>query len=93
MKNCKAPNEELQTAKEEIQATQRKNSAPSTMSLYRRNTETARISDDFQNLLSSIHIPITNAGGGSAHLAALPPPPPPLFNLIASDIGRPPGQH
>jgi two-component system CheB/CheR fusion protein len=50
-------NEELQTAKEEIQAT---NEELSTINdeLFRRNAETTRISDDFQNLLSSIHIPI-----------------------------------
>jgi len=82
-------NEELQTAKEEIQAT---NEELSTINdeLYRRNTETARISDDFQNLLSSIHIPILMLEG-DLRIRRFTPTAAPLFNLIASDIGRPLG--
>jgi two-component system, chemotaxis family, CheB/CheR fusion protein len=80
-------NEELQTAKEEIQAT---NEELSTINeeLYRRNAETSRISNDFQNLLGSIHIPILMLEGDlrirrfTATAAA-------LFNLIPTDIGRP----
>jgi two-component system CheB/CheR fusion protein len=80
-------NEELQTAKEEIQAT---NEELSTINeeLYRRNAETSRISNDFQNLLGSIHIPILMLESDlrirrfTATAAA-------LFNLIPTDIGRP----
>ncbi len=80
-------NEELQTAKEEIQAT---NEELSTINdeLYRRNAETIRISDDFQNLLSSIHIPILMLEG-DLRIRRFTPTAAPLFNLIASDIGRP----
>lgn len=82
-------NEELQTAKEEIQAT---NEELSTINdeLYRRNAETARISDDFQNLLSSIHIPILMVEG-DLRIRRFTPTAAPLFNLIASDVGRPLG--
>jgi two-component system CheB/CheR fusion protein len=80
-------NEELQTAKEEIQAT---NEELSTINdeLYRRNAETTRISDDFQNLLSSIHIPILMLEG-DLRIRRFTPTAAPLFNLITSDIGRP----
>jgi two-component system, chemotaxis family, CheB/CheR fusion protein len=80
-------NEELQTAKEEIQAT---NEELSTINdeLYRRNAETTQVSNDFQNLLGSINIPILMLESDlrirrftatAAH----------LFNLIPTDVGRP----
>ncbi|HZG38163.1 MAG TPA: chemotaxis protein CheB [Nodosilinea sp.] len=80
-------NEELQTAKEEIQAT---NEELSTINdeLYRRNAETTRISDDFQNLLSSIHIPILMLEG-DLKIRRFTPTAAEIFNLIPSDLGRP----
>lgn len=80
-------NEELQTAKEEIQAT---NEELSTINdeLYRRNAETTRISDDFQNLLSSIHIPILMLEG-DLKIRRFTPTAAAIFNLIPSDLGRP----
>ncbi|MEA5448808.1 chemotaxis protein CheB [Leptolyngbya sp. CCNP1308] len=80
-------NEELQTAKEEIQAT---NEELSTINdeLYRRNNETTRISDDFQNLLSSIHIPILMLEG-DLRIRRFTPTAAEIFNLIPSDLGRP----
>jgi two-component system, chemotaxis family, CheB/CheR fusion protein len=80
-------NEELQTAKEEIQAT---NEELTTINdeLYHRNSEIMQVSNDFQNLLSSINIPILmlecdlrirRFTKTAAH----------LFNLIPTDIGRP----
>ncbi|QQE67527.1 histidine kinase (plasmid) [Leptolyngbya sp. BL0902] len=80
-------NEELQTAKEEIQAT---NEELSTINdeLYRRNAETTRISDDFQNLLSSIHIPILMLED-DLRIRRFTPTAAALFNLIPSDVGRP----
>ena len=82
-------NEELQTAKEEIQAT---NEELSTINdeLYRRNAETTRISDDFQNLLSSIHIPILMLED-DLRIRRFTPTAAALFNLIPSDVGRPLG--
>lgn len=80
-------NEELQTAKEEIQAT---NEELSTINdeLFRRNAETTRISDDFQNLLSSINIPILMLEG-DLRIRRFTPTAATLFNLIPSDVGRP----
>lgn len=82
-------NEELQTAKEEIQAT---NEELSTINdeLYRRNAETTRISDDFQNLLSSIHIPILMLED-DLKIRRFTPTAAALFNLIPGDVGRPLG--
>ncbi|RCJ31652.1 ATPase [Nostoc minutum NIES-26] len=80
-------NEELETAKEEIQAT---NEELNTINdeLQRRNLETTQVSNDLQNLLSSINIPILMLGGDLrirrfTPLAAL------IFNLISTDVGRP----
>jgi two-component system, chemotaxis family, CheB/CheR fusion protein len=80
-------NEELQTAKEEIQAT---NEELSTINdeLYSRNAETTRISNDFQNLLGSINIPILMLAGDLS-IRRFTPTAAALFNLIPSDIGRP----
>ncbi|PSN17237.1 histidine kinase [filamentous cyanobacterium CCP5] len=80
-------NEELQTAKEEIQAT---NEELSTINdeLYHRNSETIRISNDFQNLLSSINIPILMVEG-NMRIRQFTPTAAALFNLIPSDVGRP----
>ncbi|MEG3436114.1 chemotaxis protein CheB [Pannus brasiliensis CCIBt3594] len=80
-------NEELQTAKEEIQAT---NEELGTINdeLYRRNAETSKISNDFQNLLGSIHIPILMLEG-DLRIRRFTATAAPLFNLISTDIGRP----
>jgi two-component system CheB/CheR fusion protein len=80
-------NEELQTAKEEIQAT---NEELSTINdeLYRRNVETIQVSNDFQNLLSSINIPILMLEA-DLRIRRFTPTAAALFNLIPTDIGRP----
>jgi two-component system, chemotaxis family, CheB/CheR fusion protein len=80
-------NEELQTAKEEIQAT---NEELSTINdeLYRHNAETMQVSNDFQNLLGSINIPILMLEG-DLRIRRFTPAAAPLFKLIPTDIGRP----
>ncbi|NJL44696.1 MAG: PAS domain-containing protein, partial [Leptolyngbyaceae cyanobacterium SM2_3_12] len=80
-------NEELQTAKEEIQAT---NEELNTINdeLYRRHAETTRISNDFQNLLGSINIPILMLEG-DLRIRRFTPTATAIFNLIPTDIGRP----
>ncbi len=80
-------NEELQTAKEEIQAT---NEELSTINdeLYSRNTETTQVSNDFQNLLGSINIPILMLEA-DLRIRRFTPTAATLFNLIPSDLGRP----
>jgi two-component system, chemotaxis family, CheB/CheR fusion protein len=80
-------NEELQTAKEEIQAT---NEELSTINdeLNRRNAETTQISNDFQNLLSTVNIPILMLEG-DLRIRRFTPTAANLFNLIPTDVGRP----
>ena len=80
-------NEELQTAKEEIQAT---NEELSTINdeLYRRNAETIQVSNDFQNLLGSINIPILMLEA-DLRIRRFTATAATLFNLIPTDIGRP----
>ncbi|HEY9643453.1 MAG TPA: chemotaxis protein CheB [Coleofasciculaceae cyanobacterium] len=80
-------NEELQTAKEEIQAT---NEELGTINdeLYRRNAETMQVSNDFQNLLGSINIPIIMLEA-DLRIRRFTPTAATLFNLIPADIGRP----
>lgn len=80
-------NEELQTAKEEIQTS---NEELSTINdeLYRRNSEATNLGNDFQNLLSSINIPILMLEG-DLRIRRFTPTAVHLFNLIPTDIGRP----
>ena len=80
-------NEELQTAKEEIQAT---NEELNTINdeLYRRNAQTMQVSNDFQNLLGSINIPILMLEA-DLRIRRFTPTAAALFNLIPTDIGRP----
>ena len=74
-------NEELQTAKEEIQAT---NEELNTINdeLYRRNAETMQVSNDFQNLLGSINIPILMLEA-DLRIRRFTPTAAALFNLIS----------
>ena len=79
-------NEELETAKEEIQAT---NEELNTINdeLHRRNLESTKVSNDLQNLLSSINIPILMLGG-DLRISRFTPAVESIFNLISSDVGR-----
>ncbi|MBC1312168.1 PAS domain-containing protein [Trichormus variabilis PNB] len=80
-------NEELETAKEEIQAT---NEELNTINdeLQRRNIESTQVSNDLQNLLSSINIPILMLGG-DLRIRRFTPTAERIYNLIPTDIGRP----
>ncbi|MEG3898386.1 MULTISPECIES: chemotaxis protein CheB [unclassified Microcoleus] len=79
-------NEELETAKEEIQAT---NEELNTINdeLQRRNVESTKVSNDLQNLLGSINIPILMLGG-DLRVRLFTPAVEGIFNLISSDVGR-----
>ncbi|NJR66311.1 MAG: PAS domain-containing protein [Leptolyngbyaceae cyanobacterium CRU_2_3] len=79
-------NEALETAKEEIQSA---NEELSTMNdeLHRRNVESTQISNDLQNLLDSINIPILMLGS-DLRIRRFTPAIERLFNLMASDVGR-----
>ncbi|WP_271251611.1 CheR family methyltransferase [Pseudanabaena sp. Chao 1811] len=80
-------NEELETAKEEIQAT---NEELSTINdeLRNRNMQLHAVNNDLQNLLSSVNIPILMLSG-DLRIRRFTPMAEQLFNLIASDVGRP----
>ena len=80
-------NEELETAKEEIQAT---NEELNTINeeLHRRNVELNQVSNDLQNLLSSINIPILMLED-DLRIRKFTPAVEDIFNLISSDVGRP----
>lgn len=80
-------NEELETAKEEIQAA---NEELNTINdeLHRRNIESNQISNDFENLLSNINIPILMLGG-DLRIRRFTPAAERIFNLISTDVGRP----
>ncbi|MEG4456573.1 chemotaxis protein CheB [Microcoleus sp. N9_A1] len=79
-------NEELETAKEEIQAT---NEELNTINdeLQRRNLESTQVSNDLQNLLSTINIPILMLGG-DLRIRRFTPAIEGIFNLISTDVGR-----
>jgi len=80
-------NEELETAKEEIQAA---NEELNTVNdeLHRRTQEATQVSNDLQNLLNSIHIPILMLGA-DLQIRQFTPAIEGIFNLISTDIGRP----
>jgi two-component system CheB/CheR fusion protein len=80
-------NEELETAKEEIQAA---NEELNTINdeLHRRNIESNRVSNDLENLLSNINIPILMLGG-DLRIRRFTPTAKRIFNLISTDVGRP----
>ncbi|MEG3902425.1 chemotaxis protein CheB [Microcoleus sp. B4-C5] len=79
-------NEELETAKEEIQAT---NEELNTINdeLQRRNVESTQVSNDLENLLTSINIPILMLGN-DLRIRRFTPAIEGIFNLISADIGR-----
>ncbi|MEG3933689.1 chemotaxis protein CheB [Microcoleus sp. T3_B1] len=79
-------NEELETAKEEIQAT---NEELNTINdeLQRRNLESTEVSNDLENLLTSINIPILMLGN-DLRIRRFTPAIEGIFNLISADVGR-----
>ncbi len=80
-------NEELETAKEEIQATNEELHTTND-ELRRRNAELDLVNNDLTNLLASINIPILMLTN-DLQIRRFTPMARQLFNLIATDIGRP----
>jgi two-component system CheB/CheR fusion protein len=80
-------NEELDTAKEELQST---NEELNTVNdeLHGRNEELTRVNADLLNLLASVQIAIVIVSR-DMRIRRFTPMAEKLFNLIASDIGRP----
>src|SRR5467141_1961518 len=79
-------NEELETAKEELQST---NEELTTVNeeLQNRNIELALANDDFNNLLTSVNIPIVILGS-DLRIRRANAPSERLLNLLPTDIGR-----
>jgi len=73
-------NEELETAKEELTTVNEE--------LQNRNVELSQVNDDLSNLLSGVNIPIVMLGN-DLRIRRFTPPAEKLFNLIATDVGRP----
>ena len=80
-------NEELETAKEELQST---NEELTTLNeeLQTRNLEVNQVNNDMTNLLASVSIPIIMLGP-DLRIRRFTPLTEKVFNLIATDIGRP----
>ena len=80
-------NEELLTAKEELQSA---NEELTTVNeeMQTRNTELQQMNNDLLNLLSSVNIPILMLGS-DLRIRRFTPQAEKLFNLLATDVGRP----
>lgn len=80
-------NEELETAKEELQST---NEELTTVNdeLSNRNNQLVQVNNDLSNLLASVNIPIIMVGN-DLRIRRFTPMVERVFNVIASDIGRP----
>jgi two-component system, chemotaxis family, CheB/CheR fusion protein len=80
-------NEELDTAKEELQST---NEELNTLNaeLHSRNEELSRLNSDLINLLSSVELAVIMVDRGLC-IRRFTPAAEKLFNLIATDVGRP----
>ena len=80
-------NEELETSKEEIQSS---NEELTTVNeeLQNRNEELNRVNNDLNNLFSSVHMAIVMVWR-DLRIRRFTPLAEKLFNLIASDLGRP----
>lgn len=80
-------NEELETAKEEIQATNEELNTTNE-ELRSRNLALYQVNNDLTNLLSGINIPIVMLES-DLRIRRFTPMAQGIFNLIATDIGRP----
>lgn len=83
-------NEELETAKEELQST---NEELTTLNeeLFERNAELSRANNDLNNLLASVNLPILMLDP-ALRIRRFTPLAQKIFNVIASDVGRPIGE-
>lgn len=80
-------NEELQTAKEELQSANEELQT-SNGELHSRNLEARQINNDLLNLLSNVNIPILMLTD-NLRIRRFTPAAQKIFNLIATDVGRP----
>ena len=80
-------NEELETSKEEVQSSNEE-LATVNEELQNRNVELGQSNNDFINLLASVQLPIVMLGS-DLRIRRFTPMAEKLFNLIATDVGRP----
>jgi two-component system CheB/CheR fusion protein len=80
-------NEELETAKEELQSSNEELMILND-EVQNRNQELSEISSDLQNLFRSINIPVVMLSN-NLYIRRFNPAAEKVFNLIATDIGRP----
>lgn len=80
-------NEELQTAKEEIQSANEELQTTNE-ELHGRNLEARQSNNDLLNVLSNVNIPILMLTD-DLHIRRFTPAAQKIFNLIATDLGRP----
>ncbi|WP_337907017.1 CheR family methyltransferase [Iningainema tapete] len=80
-------NEELQTAKEEIQSTNEELNTTNE-ELHSRIQESNKVNSDLRNLLTSVNIPIVILANDLS-IRRFTPSAEKVFNLIATDVGRP----
>ncbi|MGC1309541.1 MAG: chemotaxis protein CheB [Phormidesmis sp.] len=80
-------NEELQTAKEEIQAANEELKTTNE-ELQSRNSDTRASNDDLLNLLNNVQVPVVMLSN-DLRIRRFTPNAQTLFNLIATDAGRP----
>ncbi|MBV8135768.1 MAG: PAS domain S-box protein, partial [Deltaproteobacteria bacterium] len=87
MEELQSTNEELETAKEELQSS---NEELVTLNeqLQNRNTELSRATDDLNNVISGVGIPLVLLDRARC-IRRFNPPAQELLNLVAGDVGRP----
>ena len=89
MEELQSTNEELETAKEELQSTNEELVTLNEQAQI-RNAELARLSDDLNNVLSGVEIPILLLGG-DRRIRRFTPTAEKLLHLLPGDLGRPIG--
>jgi len=82
-------NEELETAKEELQSVNEELTTVNEQ-LQTRNLELSRLNDDVTNLITSTNLPMV-AVGVDLRIRRVTPAAAKLFNMLATDVGRPIG--
>ena len=89
MEELQSSNEELETAKEELQSTNEELVTLNEQGQI-RNSELAKLSDDLNNVLSGLNIPILMLGG-DRRIRRFTPTAEKLLHLLPGDVGRPVG--
>src|SRR5262249_11499533 len=82
-------NEELETAKEELQSTNEELTTVNEQ-LQHRNLELTQVNNDLINLLGSTNIPVVMVGG-DLRIRRFTAPAKKVMNLLPTDVGRPVG--